>query len=235
MRTLHHYDEIGLLRPATRSDSGRRLYDADSLLRLQQILLHRALGFALEEIQSLLDDPAFDRRAALVRQRRAVTSRIAEHEALLRGIDRALSLIDGHQQKDMDMKDLFDGFDPKQYDAEAETRWGETDQWTAATRRTATYTEDDWARFNSENRAICEALAHLMVQGTPPDAPETQQQVEAYRAMTSNWFYYCDRQQIGNLATLYSGDKRFRDSFDRYADGLSVFVIAAFHAFADME
>ncbi|WP_419914321.1 MerR family transcriptional regulator [Hoeflea sp.] len=125
VRTLHHYDAIGLLRPAERAANGRRLYDRDNALRLQQIMLYRTLGLSLEEIARILDDPGFDRRAALVAQRAAVEAQITQSRALVRGIDEALALID--DKKEMDMATLFGGFDPAKFEDEAKARWGKTE------------------------------------------------------------------------------------------------------------
>ena len=94
VRTLHHYDEIGLLVPSARSDSGYRLYSDDDLLRLQQIMVDRELGLPLEEIRGLLDDPGFDRRQALVAQRAELTKRARQTDAMLRAVDAALARLD---------------------------------------------------------------------------------------------------------------------------------------------
>ena len=146
VRTLHHYDEIGLLAPASRGSSGRRLYDRDAVLRLQQILTYRTLGLALDEISRILDDPHFDRRTALLEQRQVLGDQIVKSKALIRGIDEALAIIDHTSRKDMDMTALFGGFDPKLFEDEAKTLWGDTDAWAESSRRTKDYTKDDWAK-----------------------------------------------------------------------------------------
>lgn len=232
VRTLHHYDEIGLLRPAARSAGGHRLYDRAGLLRLQQILLHRTLGFGLEETRAALDDARFDRRAALIAQRAAVSQRIAENQALLRGIDRALALLHRSTWKDSDMRNIFDGFDPSVYETEADERWGDTVLWTEATRRAASYARADWSRFEEENHAILSELAALLSGGTQPDAEDVQVQVAAYCDMTSKWFYPCDDAQIGRLAELYASDERYRANFERHGEGLSEYVIKAFRVYS---
>src|SRR5687768_10099157 len=94
VRTLHHYDEIGLLVPRGRTDAGYRLYDDDDLLRLQQILIGRELGLALEQIRGSLDDPKFDRKRALLEQRGQLAQRARQTDAMLRAVDAALALLD---------------------------------------------------------------------------------------------------------------------------------------------
>ena len=233
VRTLHYYDEIGLLSPSMRSGSGRRLYDRDSVLRLQQILTYRTLGLALEEIARLLDDPAFDRRAALLAQRQAVTDQIAQSEALIRSIDEALALIERKTRKDMDMTTLFGGFDPSQFEDEAKARWGGTEAWTTSNSRTANYTKADWARYNEENTAICRRFADLAASGASPEGQAARAQAAAYAALIDRWFYPCDAAHLGRLAEMYEGDKRYRDSFDAFGDGTSAFVVAAFRAVSE--
>ena len=125
VRTLHHYDAIGLLVPSARSGKGYRLYSDEDLLRLQQIMIGRTLGMPLEAIRRLLDDPGFDRKAALLEQREQLADRVEQAEAMLRAVDEALAAMES-KENDMDRKKLFDGFDPAAYEAEAKQRWGDT-------------------------------------------------------------------------------------------------------------
>lgn len=233
MRTLHHYDDIGLLHPATRSDDGRRLYDKDSVLRLQQILTYRTLGLPLEEIGRLLDDPHYDRRNALLAQRSAVEKQIAQSEALLRGIDEALGLIDQPGRKDMDMTVLFGGFDPQQFEEEAKSRWGETEAWKISRQRTKNYSDEDWKCYHEEHRKICEALTGMMREGRDVSDSAVQESVADYASLIDRWFYPCDAAHMGRLADMYEGDVRFRDSFEVHGEGLSAFVIRAFRVHAE--
>src|SRR6478609_7057832 len=129
VRALHHYDEIGLLAPKERSDAGYRLYDDDDLLRLQQILLGREQGLALEEIRRSLDDPRFDRKRALLEQRRELEQRVRDATQMIRAIDAALGMLEGNSGGDMDMKQIFDGFDPAEHEEEAKARWGHTESY----------------------------------------------------------------------------------------------------------
>src|SRR5687768_4616007 len=113
VRTLHYYDELGLLVPRGRTGAGYRLYDDDDLLRLQQILICREQGLALEEIRRWLDDPRFDRRQALLAQKRELQKRAQHTSEMIRAIDAALTVLeDGSGEQHMDMKQIFDGFDP---------------------------------------------------------------------------------------------------------------------------
>ena len=123
VRTLHHYDRIGLLVPSGRSDSGYRLYSYGDLERLREIRLLRELGFSLEAIGRLLDVAAYDKRSALNAQRDLLVERLARTQRIIRGVDRALAAL--CEGKEMDETEMFEGleeFDQKRYEAEVEQR-----------------------------------------------------------------------------------------------------------------
>src|SRR5215510_10515981 len=123
IRTLLHYDEIKLLVPRTRTHAGYRLYNDDDLFRLQQILIGRELGLSLEEIRRSLDDPRFDRRKALLAQREQLRARANQTEAMIHAVDAALAMLAKWTKGGrMDIKELFDGFDPSEYEDEARER-----------------------------------------------------------------------------------------------------------------
>src|SRR4051812_38450541 len=148
VRTLHHYDEIGLLRPSRRSASGYRLYTDADLVRLQHVVVYRRLGFSLEEVAVLLDDPEADVAAHLRRQRAAVMSRLDELAELVAAIDRALEAeVSGIQLTPEEQRELFgEGF-TEEYQQEAQERWADTKAWRQSQERTARYTKADWQRI----------------------------------------------------------------------------------------
>src|SRR5690606_5766515 len=159
VRTLHHYDALGLLVPSQRSSAGYRLYEEQDLLRLQQILIGRTLGLSLEQIRRSLDDPEFDLRRALSAQRLELVRRQDETSAMIQAIDRTLARIDRdpddkEENDTMDMKKIFDGFDPSLYEEEAKERWGNTEAWAESQRRARSYGEADWTRMKDEAAAL---------------------------------------------------------------------------------
>ena len=127
VRTLHHYDEIGLLHPSERTPAGYRLYTGEDLERLQNIVVYRRLGFPLEEIGELLDTGGADLESHLRRQRAAVMSRLDELGELVTAIDRALEKeMSGLKLTKEEQRELFgDGYS-EEYAAEAEERWGDS-------------------------------------------------------------------------------------------------------------
>jgi DNA-binding transcriptional MerR regulator len=169
VRALHHWDEIGLVKPSRRSAKGYRLYTDDDLDRLQQVLFYRELGFRLEDIATTMADPAFDRREALRSHRVLLAQRVEHARALLDLVDRALHAMDGEET--MRPEEKFEAFDPAKYEDEARERWGTTASYAEAQKRTKRYTEDDWKELRAEADAITAGLAALMEANVPPDDP----------------------------------------------------------------
>jgi DNA-binding transcriptional MerR regulator len=235
VRTLHHYDEIGLLVPSERSESGYRLYSDDDLLRLQQILINRELGLPLEEIRRLLDDPGVDRRQALVDQRRELEMRARQTDAMLRAVDAALARLDARDGADqqgatMDNATLFEGFDPAKYEAEAERNWGHTAAFKESKRRTQKYTPEDWARLRGEQAAIYTDAFKVMQSGKSPSDPLATDIAERHRLSVDRWFYPCSHEMHAQLAELYEQDGRFAANIDKFGAGLTPFLAEAIRA-----
>ncbi len=227
VRALHHYDELGLLSPRGRTDAGYRLYDDQDVLRLQQILIGRALGLSLERIRRSLDDPGFDRKRALVEQRAELEKRAQQTQAMLHAIDRALSLLEG---KSMDPQQLFDGFEASDYREEAEHRWGETEAYKESARRTQSYSAEDWQRFRAEQTSIYEDAYRLLAAGIPPGSPDAMNVAERHRQSIERWFYPCGPALHRELAGLYGQDPRYAQNIDKYGAGLTPFLTAAIRA-----
>lgn len=167
VRTLHHYDEWGLLSPGGRTDSGYRLYSERDLERLQEILGWRALGFSLDEISELLDEVGHDQVSALRTQRELVDAELARLVVLARALDRAIATIEHGDEQQEDT--MFDGFDPSQYEDEARERWGHTDAYTEAARRVASYGEAEWREIKAQAQEIERLFAGLKRSGQPAD------------------------------------------------------------------
>lgn len=231
VRTLHYYDEIGLLPPASRSDAGYRLYDDDSLLRLQQILIQRELGLTLEDIRRALDDPDFDREKTLRRQRAQLVARSQTTAEMIRAVDRALEILDrGKKGRAMEMKEIFDGFDPAAHEAEAQARWGDTDAYRVSAKRAADYTSDDWRRIKQEQSKIYDDMAVAMRAGQDPEGEDAVAIAERHRLSIDRWFYPCSTEMHAGLADMYEADSRFAATIDRHGDGLTPFFAAAIRA-----
>lgn len=230
IRTLHHYDSIGLLVPGERSAAGYRRYDDDDLLRLQQILIGRELGLSLEAIRRSLDDPRFDRRQALLAQRTELEARTARATAMIRAIDAALAVIEENDMSKVDMKKIFGGFDPEQYADEVEERWGHTDAYRISAERTKAYTAADWEKLKEEQGAIYADALAARAAGVRPDEPRAMDIAERHRLCFDRWFYPCSAQMHRGLADLWEADRRYADNIDKHGAGLTEYLAAAVRA-----
>jgi DNA-binding transcriptional MerR regulator len=229
VRTLHHYDDIGLLTPKKRSAAGYRLYGKDDLLRLQQILIGRELGLPLEVIRRSLDDPAFDYLRALRGQKVKLQARARQTDAMLRAIDASIGLLENDGAGgSMAISTIFEGFDPVDYEREVKTRWGGTDAFKDSMSRTKRYSKEDWSGIRAEHSAIYDDLASLMKAGKNPG--EAHEIVERHRAFIDRWYYPCSPAMHVTLADLYDSDARFAQNIDKHGDGLAAFLSAAIRA-----
>ena len=232
VRTLHHYDEIGLLTPSGRTAAGYRLYTGDDVTRLQHVVVYRRLGFALEDIALLLEHPD-SVESHLRRQRAAVMSRLDEMRDLVTAIDRALEREMNNQPATHDdMLELFgEGFYDSQ--AEAEERWGETDAWKQSQQRTKHYTKADWAEVKEESDALHAAFIAAMDAGEPPTSTAAMDAAEAHRLHIDRGFYACSPEMHQGLADLYVSDPRFTQTYDEIRPGMSFYVRDAIYANAE--
>jgi MerR family transcriptional regulator, thiopeptide resistance regulator len=234
IRTLHHYDEIGLLSPSGRSVASYRIYEQSDLERLQQILFYRELGFTLEEIATIVDDPHTDAVGHLRRQRRLLTERIARLRAMVAAIDHEMEAKTmGIQLTPEEQFEVFGDFDPEDYAEEAEQRWGGTEAYRQSQRRVANYTKEDWLRIKAEELEVRADLAAAFAAGSGPDSEEAMAAAEAHRQHISRWFYECTYDIHRGLTDMYVNDERFRANYDTQTPGLAQFIRDAAHANAN--
>ena len=230
IRALHHYDSIGLLSPSDRSAAGYRLYDDEDLLRLQQILIGRELGLSLEDIRRSLDDPNFDRREALLAQRAALAARADRAADMIRAIDAALTASEEKDMGKVDMKKIFDGFDPDRYEDEVKQRWGNSDAYKISAQRTRSYTEADWQELKAEQAAIYADAFAALEDGVSADDSRAMDIAERHRLSIDRWFYPCSPKMHCGLAALWEADRRYADNIDKYGTGLTEYLAATVRA-----
>jgi DNA-binding transcriptional MerR regulator len=224
VRALHHYDEIGLVRPSQRTRAGYRLYADADVLRLQQVLVLRELGVALDEIGPAIDEAgaagtAGDRAALLRKHRAQLADKRRRLDAMLAAVDAALEVLEKGKQTmtPEDWKTMFDGFDPADHEAEVRARWGDTDAYQESARRTRQYGKPDWEAIRKESDEIHGRLARLMQQGAAASDPAVQAAVEDHRKHIERWFYPCSSQLHKGLGEMYVADPRFTASLDKKA------------------
>ena len=235
VRALHHYDAIGLLKPAYLGANGYRYYGRSELLRLQQILFHRKLGLPLERIGLLLDDPGFDRIAALTAHRERLNGERERFGHLIATIDRTIAQLNGDQE--MSDKDLYQGFSAQkqaEWEAEIVTRYGEAGaakiaESKANLAKMSTAERDDGQR---EMAAINTAFAAARTAGEAPTSPR----VQALAARHYAWVcraWKPNAQAYAGMAKLYVDSPDFRAVYEAVQPGLTDYLAEAMMRFAD--
>ena len=233
VRTLHHYDEIGLVTPGGRSASGYRLYEQADLERLQQVLAYRDLGLPLDEIAALLDEDG-DAVGALARQHALLLDRIAHLQRTAERVRRSWKARRmGIALDPEEMFEVFGDADPSEHGEEAEERWGETEAWKESQRRTSSYGKKDWLAMKTEASAIEARLAELLEAGVPATSMDALDAAEQHRQHICTWFYDCPREMHRQLGQMYVQDDRFAAHYDAIAPGLASYVSQAVQANAD--
>lgn len=222
-RTLHYYDEIGLLKPTETTSAGYRLYGGEALGRLQQILFFRELGFPLKEIRTILENPSFDPREALQNHRRLLIMERDRLNGLIRLADKTLKGETDMSFQEFDRSDIQEV--QKQYAKEAEERWGSTDAYKESKKKTSAYGPQDWERIRQESEQIYQEFAANTKKQA--DDPDVQKLVKSWQDYITRNFYNCTTEILAGLGQMYSGDPRFAKNINQYSDGLADFMSKA--------
>jgi DNA-binding transcriptional MerR regulator len=231
VRTLHHYDQIGLLKPPARTAAGYRLYGEADLLRLQQILFFKELDLPLREIGRILDDPGFDQVQALKDHRRLLHGQMERLACLLQTIDKTIQRL---TEDDMALTDeeLYEGFTKEQierYKREAREMYDPA-LVEESERRVGRMSKAQWEAVKAEGDEVTRSLAALMDRA--PDDAEVQALIARHHAWIEQ-FYPASAEVYRGLGQLYVGHPEFRAFYDRYQPGLADFVAAAMGHYAD--
>lgn len=207
VRTLHHYDAIGLLKPTEVTEAGYRLYDDAALERLYLILLFRELEFPLKEIQRILDAPDFDRNRILERQVELLKAK-ANHLQTLIHLANGIKLIG--------VKHLeFNNWNPKkidEYQAQAETLYGKTEAWQEYTQKAKNRTKEQNQAVNSKVMDFFVELGKL--RHLSPDSVEAQTWVKELQTFFTENFYTCTPQILKGLGEMYAGGGSMTENID---------------------
>ncbi len=237
VRTLHHYDEIGLLKPQIAAN-GYRQYSDEDFAKLQQILFFKELGFPLEEIKQIIMHPSFDRTQALVKHKQMLELKMSRLEKIIRSVDETLQSVQGGVK--MSKKKMFEPFDmkkieehQKQYEAETKEKYGDSDAYKESARRTKNYTEDDWRRMHEQNEVIYGNLVAAMPKG--PASDEAQVAIAAHHQSITDNFYNCTVEIYRGLADMYIADPRFTANIDKSQEGLAAFMSEAMKIYCDRQ
>ena len=224
VRTLHYYDEIGLLKPSSVDRfTGYRYYDESSVLRMQEILFYRELDFSLKSIAEILSSPNYDREKALKEQKKLLTLKKERLERLILSIDNAV--------KGENVMSAFDNSEFEAYKAEAKEKWGNTKAYAEFSTKTNGYSKGRFADINAGLEYIFRDFAELMKSGAEPSSDEVQALVKKLQDYITENYYTCTDEILAGLGQMYLADERFKNNIDKYASGTAEFVSKAIDNF----
>lgn len=227
IRTLHYYDEIGLLSPTSITEAGYRLYDDTALERLQHIMLFRELQFPLKDIGNILNASNFDRNRALEQQIQLLTLKKEHIENLItfaRGIQ-------GIGVKNMD----FSAFDAKkldEYAAQAKASWGKTEAYKEFEEKEKGRSKEQFNQIAEGMMALFTEFGLMMKEGKAVDSNEVQNQVKKLQEYITQHFYTCTGEILAELGKMYNGGGSFTENIDKYGgEGTADFASKAIEVY----
>ena len=229
VRTLHHYDQIGVLVPSETTETGYRLYSEENLETLQQIIFFKELGFPLKKIREILNNPSFNRYEALLLQKNMLVEKRNRAERMIRLIDKTIQHTKG--EINMTNEEKFEGihFHDDRYEQEARERFGdeaidETNQKLGKlSSRKQQELSDHW-------EAMFQRMAGLTAQA--PDSREVQAAIKEWYTFLNQHFGKYTPEAFAGLGRLYIEDERFTQNIDQYKEGLAQFMSEAMTVFS---
>ncbi len=220
VRTLHYYDEIGILKPSNVDKrTGYRFYDEKSFLRMQEILFYRELDFSLKSICEILSSPNYDKEKVLAEQKKLLTLKKERLERLIFAIDGAI--------KGENVMKAFDNIDFEKYKVEAQERWGKTTAYKEYAEKTKYRSEDSWQGVNEGLDDIFAEFANCMRNGEDVCSAVAQTLVVKLQQYITDNYYTCTKEILAGLGQMYVLDERFKANIDKHADGTAEFVSKA--------
>ena len=224
VRTLHYYDEIGLLKPAyVEGRTGYRYYDRACLERMQEILFYKELDFPLKNICELLSSPGYDKQEALEQQKRLLVLKKERLERLIDALDKAgkgeyvMAAFDNKEYEETREK----------YEKEVKERWGETATYKEHQEKTKGYSADKWQEANAGLDAIMEEFARCKDTGATVDSDEALALVQKLQNHITEQYYTCTNDILAGLGQMYVADERFRKNIDKHGEGTAEYVSEA--------
>lgn len=224
VRTLHYYDEIGLMKPAIiDKQNGYRFYNEKSVERMQEILFYRELDFSLKSICSILSSTDYDKEKAIKEQIRLL---ILKKNRL----ERIIEALNNHQKGEKLMK-AYDNTEfeiaRNKYAKEAKERWGKTDAYAEYENKTKCYSKENYTELNREMDDIIEEFACCMQNGLESGSVKTQELVKMLQKHITENYYTCTIEILAGLGKIYAADERFKKNIDKYADGTAEYISEA--------
>ncbi|MGN0666663.1 MAG: MerR family transcriptional regulator [Huintestinicola sp.] len=232
VRTLHYYDEIGLLKPSYVDErNGYRFYDEHSLERMQEIMFYRELDFSLKIIAEILTSENYDKQKALTEQKRLLILKKERLERLIAALDSAVK---GDYTMNMNVFDNseFEAARDK-YAREAKEKWGNTDAYKESKEKTSNYSKEKWNEVNNEMNGIISEFAELMRNGATPSDSDVQGTVKKWQDHITRNYYSCTKEILANLSEMYTADERFKENIDKHGEGIAEFISRAIKVYCN--
>lgn len=223
VRTLHYYDEIGLLKPNKVTESGYRLYNEDALSKLQQILFFKELEFSLNEIKDIITNPKFDKTEALRNQKELLIKKRQRIDKLIALADSTLKGEDTMSFKEFDMTEIENT--KNKYAKEVKDRWGNSDAYKESEKKCNSYSKDQWREINEEGKNLLKDFASNREK--PADSLEVQALVKQWQDYITIRFYKCTNEILKGLGIMYTQDERFKKNIDKNGEGTAEFISKA--------
>ena len=224
VRTLHYYDEIGLLKPSfVDEQNGYRFYNEASLERMQEILFYRELDFPLKSIVEILASPNYDKQKALAEQKRLLTLKKDRLERLIAALEQAekgeitMSAFDNNEYETA----------RQQYEDEAKQRWGGTDAYKESQAKTADYSKEKWDGVLARMNGVFAEFAECKNGGESADSKTAQRLVKTLQDYITANFYHCTDDILAGLGQMYVCDERFKKNIDKNGECTAEFVAEA--------
>lgn len=227
VRTLHYYDEIGILKPSEITESGYRMYSNENLETLQQILFFRELDFPLNEIKEIIINPNYDKTEALNKQKELLVQKRQRIESLISLIDNTIEGDNIMSFKEFDMKEIE--ANKKKYAKEVKERWGNTDAYEECNKKTNSYDKDKWKDVTEEANKIFGEFAQC--RDLDPSDEKVQDLVAKWQNHITANFYNCTKEILSGLGLMYVQDERFKNNIDMSGEGTAELMSKAIEVY----
>ena len=223
VRTLHYYDEVGLLKPSEITEAGYRLYSREDLEILQQILFFRELDFPLSQIKEIMNNPNYDKEEALKKQKELLIQQRQRIEGLIKLIDKRIEGDNNMSFKEFDMNEIEEN--KKKYAKEVKERWGTSKAYEESEKKTSSYNKEKWGDINQETSEIFKGFAEL--RNSDPGSEEVQELVRRWQKYITDNFYTCTNEILSGLGLMYVEDERFKENLDKNGEGTAKLMAEA--------
>ncbi|TRX62736.1 MerR family transcriptional regulator [Fulvivirga sp. M361] len=231
VRTLHHYDHIGLLKPSFRSKKGYRFYERKELLLLQQILIYRQLEFPLSDIHAIIYNPSFDLTVTLETHKKKLEEKLGNLKLLIATVDKTIHDLK-LKESTMTDEDIYKGLNVQEVRSQRKEvieKWGRN-ELIKAEDRIKKIGKGGWKDLQKKGEEINQLLADLSY--LPPAHTDVQQTIELHFRHL-NFFYEVSKERYLGLGKMYTEDERFKSYYEKYAPGLAHFIMEAIQVFCD--